>query len=134
MRQVMMTVTALVAFGAMVATAPAENQPPSSPTVSHPVKKRAVSQTARPSQTIGAARSTCSGLKSACLASSLEPVDWAHLVVAGCDMAPGTPGYTQPLAGDARPSCEKLCNFKWEQCMKSGFWEGALIHRPAERR
>ena len=50
MRQFMMTVMALAAFGAMMATAQAENQTPSSPTVSGPVKKRTVLQTARPSQ------------------------------------------------------------------------------------
>jgi hypothetical protein len=50
MRQFMMTVTALAVFGAMVATAQAENQTPSPPTASHPAKKRTVSQTARPSQ------------------------------------------------------------------------------------
>ena len=37
MRQFMLTVTALAAFGAMVVTAQAENQTPSSPTVSRPV-------------------------------------------------------------------------------------------------
>jgi hypothetical protein len=50
MRQFMMAVMALAVFGAMVARTQAENQTPSPPTVSHPVKKRAVSQTARPSQ------------------------------------------------------------------------------------
>jgi hypothetical protein len=50
MRQFTMTMMALAAFGAMVAIAQAENQTPGPPTVSHPVKKRAVSQTARPSQ------------------------------------------------------------------------------------
>jgi hypothetical protein len=49
MRQFTMTVVALVVFGAMVATAQAENQTPSPPTVSHPVKKRAVSQRRRES-------------------------------------------------------------------------------------
>jgi hypothetical protein len=48
MRRFMMTVMALVAFGAMVATAQAENHTSSSPTASHPVKKRTVSQIARP--------------------------------------------------------------------------------------
>jgi hypothetical protein len=47
MRQFMTTVMALAAFGAIVATAQAENQTPSPPTVSSPVKKRTVSQTAR---------------------------------------------------------------------------------------
>jgi hypothetical protein len=43
MRQFMMTVIAVTAFGAMVATAQAENQNFSSPAASHPVKKRSVS-------------------------------------------------------------------------------------------
>jgi hypothetical protein len=47
--------------------------------------------------------------------------------VAGCDMLPGTPGLTLPLAGDARPYCEKLCNLKWDQCMKKAdFGRGVL--------
>jgi hypothetical protein len=50
MRHFIMTVTALTAFGAMVATAQAENQTPSPPTASHPVKKWTASQRARPSQ------------------------------------------------------------------------------------
>jgi predicted outer membrane protein len=49
MRHFMMTVIALAAFAATVATAQAGNQTPSSPTVSHPATKRTVSQTARPS-------------------------------------------------------------------------------------
>jgi hypothetical protein len=42
MRGFMMTVTALAVFGAMVVTAQAENQTPSPPTASGPVKKRTV--------------------------------------------------------------------------------------------
>jgi hypothetical protein len=67
MRQFMMTVMALAAFGAMVATAQAENQTPSPPTASHPAKKRTVSQTAHPSQAVNAAHSTCTGMKPQCL-------------------------------------------------------------------
>jgi hypothetical protein len=26
------------------------------------------------------------------------------------------------------------CGFRWKECMKTGFWEGALLHRQAERR
>jgi hypothetical protein len=136
MRQLMMTVTALAVLGAMVATAQAENQTANPQTVSGPVKKRAASQTARPSRAASAAHSTCTGMKSVCLSGSLDSVDWMGLVVAGCDMGPGMgPGQTWPLVGErARPLCEKLCNFKWGQCMKTGFWEGALLHRQAERR
>jgi hypothetical protein len=43
MRQFMMTLTALAVFGATVVTAQAENQSPSPPTASGPVKKRTVS-------------------------------------------------------------------------------------------
>ena len=50
MRQFMMAVMAVAPFGAMVATAQAENQTPNPRTVSGPVHKRTVSQTARPSQ------------------------------------------------------------------------------------
>jgi hypothetical protein len=32
------------------------------------------------------------------------------------------------------PYCDTICNFQWEQCMKTGFWEGYFQHRPAERR
>jgi hypothetical protein len=31
------------------------------------------------------------------------------------------------------PYCEKLCNFRWDQCMKSGWWAGRLS-RAVERR
>jgi hypothetical protein len=50
MRQFMITVMALAAFGAMVATAQAENQTPGPPTASHSVKKRTASQSTRPSR------------------------------------------------------------------------------------
>jgi hypothetical protein len=50
MRQFVMTVMALVVFGAMAGAAQAENQTPSPPTASHPAKNWTVSQTARPSQ------------------------------------------------------------------------------------
>jgi hypothetical protein len=59
MRQFMMTVMALAAFGAMVATAQAENQTPNPPTASHPAKKRTASQTARPSQAKRNSRDVC---------------------------------------------------------------------------
>jgi Protein of unknown function (DUF3551) len=79
------------------------------PTASAPVKKRTLSQTARPSQAVNAARSTCTGLKPECFSD--------------CG-----------IQGNESMYCEKRCNFQWEQCMKTGWWEGALIHRPAERR
>ena len=91
MRQFMMTVTALAAFGAMVVTAQAEKR------------------TARPSQAVSTARSTCTGLKPQCFSD--------------CGLRGTDPKY-----------CEYRCNFEWERCMKSGFWEGVFQHRPAERR
>jgi hypothetical protein len=72
MRQFMMTVMALVAFGAMVAIAQAENQTPSPPTVSHPVKKRAVSQTALPSQAKRAAPKVTSNSYDVCAKKALD--------------------------------------------------------------
>jgi hypothetical protein len=54
MRQCMMTLMALAVFGAVVAAARAENQTPNPRTVSGPVKKRTVAQTA-PSQAFRAA-------------------------------------------------------------------------------
>jgi hypothetical protein len=123
MRHFMMTVMALAAFGATVVTAQAENQTPNPPTASHPVKKRTVSHTARPTQTVSAANSTCTGMKAVCL----SPPD----LLARYQYSLGVSGGA--LEG-ARPYNEKVCNFFWEQCMKTGFWEGALVHRPAERR
>jgi hypothetical protein len=69
-------------------------------------------ETARPSQTVGAA--TCTGLKSVCL---------THGDCSNSDFA----GY---VCGP------RFCNFAWEHCMKSGFWGGhfIIISRPAERR
>jgi hypothetical protein len=86
------------------------------PTVSGPVKKRTVSQTARPSQAVNAAHSTCTGMKSVCLS-------FPHWVGVGLAVLEG-----------ARPYNEKACNFYWEKCMKTGWWEGYLQHRSAERR
>jgi Protein of unknown function (DUF3551) len=77
----------------------------SPPTVSGPVKKRTVS----PSQTVSAAQTTCTGLKPLCLSNCSET---------------STP----------QPYCESVCNFQWERCVKSGWWEGSRISRPAERR
>ena len=52
--------------------------------------------------------STCSGLKALCLSRT------------DC----GERCYMQPM----------LCNAQWDNCMKSGFWSGSLMARPAERR
>jgi hypothetical protein len=110
MRQFMMMVTSLAAFGAMVATAQAESQNPNPRTVSGPVKKRTVPQTVRPSQqAVRPPHATCTGLKPLCFSD--------------CGLRGTDPTY-----------CAYRCNFEWERCMKSGFWEGVFLHRPAERR
>jgi hypothetical protein len=84
--------------------------------------KPTVSQTARPSQQAVSAAATCTGLKLACL-SVTSRKGWCTYLG----------GNTERGFGRG-PYCEKQCNFTWEQCMKSGFWEGAALHRPAERR
>jgi hypothetical protein len=132
MRQFMMTVTALVVFGAMVVTTQAENQNPNPRTVSGSAKKRTVSQTARPSRTASAA-ATCTGLKLACLSGS------------DCIYNSGFPNLTRPTAPpvvcggvtryDGQIISPKIfCNSTWQECMKTGWWEGQLLHRPVERR
>jgi hypothetical protein len=121
MRQFMMTVTALAMFGAMVVTAQAETTSP-----------RTVSQTARPSRAASAA-ATCTGLKLACLSGS------------DCIYNSGFPNLTRPTAPpvvcggvnsyDGQIISPKIfCNSTWEQCMKTGWWEGQLLHRSVERR
>ena len=94
-----------VAFAAAMVTAQAENQ------------------SARPSQTASAARSTCTGMKAVCL--SLEDL---RVRLSTSDRF-----YGGTLEG-ARSFNEKVCNFYWEQCMKTAWWEGLLQHRTAERR
>jgi hypothetical protein len=81
--------------------------------VSGPAAKRAASQAARLSRAVSAGHSTCTGMKSARLS-------------AGDTCLTSAVGYWA--------SCESVCNFNWERCMKTGFWEGAFIHRPVERR
>jgi hypothetical protein len=90
MRQFMMTVTAMAAFGAMAVTAQAENNP---------------SRTAR----VAESASTCTGLKPLCLTN--------------CGQTPVSQLY-----------CQRICNFRWERCMESGWFAGRWISRAAERR
>jgi Protein of unknown function (DUF3551) len=71
-------------------------------------KNGTASQTARPSQTVGAA-ATCTGLKPVCLSN--------------CSQTSNSHQY-----------CESICNSQWERCMKSGWWEGSFTSRAAERR
>jgi hypothetical protein len=75
----------------------------------------------RHSQQAVSTASTCTGLKSGCLLGTSE----------GCLHLGGSLYYDILPRG---PFCEKQCNFIWEQCMKTGFWEGYIIHRSAERR
>jgi hypothetical protein len=98
MRQFMMAVTALAVFGAMLVTTQAEKQ------------------TARTSQAVSAAYSTCTGLKSGCLSHK------------GSGSGPQQAEVSLALFSQAYR--EKFCSFYWEQCMKTGWWPG----HPAERR
>jgi hypothetical protein len=113
MRQFMMIVMALAVFGAVAATAQAQ------------------SQSVRPSRAVSAAQSTCTELKFACRGSDdrgrafISP-RYYHVHSRCLYLGGSTPAPAE--------YCQNLCNFIWEQCMKTGFWEGALIHRPAERR
>jgi hypothetical protein len=115
MRQFMMMVMALAALGAMMVTAQAEN--------------KSVSRTARAAESA----STCTGLKLACLGSvdrgataSQWPVKFYRRESSCRYLGGSTP------APDSY--CKNLCNSTWEQCMKTGFWEGRFLHRSAERR
>ena len=63
----------------------------------------------RASQAVSSPHATCTGLKPLCFSD--------------CGIMGTDPTY-----------CEYRCNFEWERCMKSGFWEGVYLHRPAERR
>jgi hypothetical protein len=63
----------------------------------------------RPSQAASPPHATCTGLKPLCFSD--------------CGIRGTDPTY-----------CAYRCNFEWERCMKSGFWEGVLMNRPAERR
>ena len=141
MRQSLMTVTALAAFAAMVATAQAENQTPNPSTVSGPVKKRTVPQNQLASPTTEPSPAdrgwdfahpgrverfsqpsggTCTGLKSGCINGRMNFYN-------------GRTVYFETTRERSGPYSEKYCNSLWERCMKSGFWEGKYIHRPAER-
>jgi hypothetical protein len=54
--------------------------------------------------------STCTGIKAVCLL--------------GKDCGYGF----APCGGQG------FCNYAWEHCMNTGFWEGRFLHRAAERR
>jgi hypothetical protein len=96
MRQFMMAM-ALAAFGVMVATAQAESQTPNPPTASHPVKKRAVSHTARPAQA-----PTFAACQKKALDLGLLPGQAGHnAYVRGCMGGVITPGRSE--RGDFQP-------------------------------
>jgi hypothetical protein len=82
---------------------------PGAPTISGPVNTRPPSQAARPSQTVNAIHSTCTGLKLLCRKRCVpDPARVAEPVLCGW----------------------KFCDSEWEHCMKTGWWIG----RTAERR
>jgi hypothetical protein len=62
--------------------------------------------------------------------SGLAPA-WPLSSEADCTLRPH--GRDMRIATDAQSNCERLCNFRWDQCMKSGWWAGRLS-RAAERR
>jgi hypothetical protein len=126
MHQFMMTVVALAALGAVAATAQADDLRAApkrndgqclrySPGQLREGRfgSRAdcpqPSKLARPSEPVSAL-ATCTQLKSACLSLSEAPYY-------------GVPRFQKPF-----------CDSTWEQCMKTGWWEGKLIHRSVERR
>jgi hypothetical protein len=118
MRQFMMTVMALAAFEAMVATAQAENNPSRTATAAH--------QSA----------STCTGLKSVCISYPyrLYAARFAQNWVPNPMFAREYFESYRFGLGRLRPGLEIYCNDRWEQCMKTGWWEGYTLHRAAERR
>jgi hypothetical protein len=93
---------------------------PGAPTVSG--NRPTVSQTPR-----RAARQralTCTRIKSSCYTCNV----WGDTRVAPF------PSLLEKGLEQFRPRCEQYCNFTWERCMKTGWWEGAFFSGPAERR
>lgn len=82
--------------------------------------KPTASQTARPSQAVSGP-ATCTELKLACLSFQYWPDPRFH---------PFRQSLEAALKQD-RPEREKNCNFAWEQCTKSGWWEGGYLHAHA---
>jgi hypothetical protein len=113
MRQFM--VMALAAFGAMGATAQAEDQTPRPQDLgndfTHPGPVGQFSQLP----------GTCTGLKSVCINGRMRSYYGRRV-------------YFGTVYQRSGPRAAKYCNFYWEQCMKTGWWEDYLIHRQAERR
>jgi hypothetical protein len=71
---------------------------------------------------------TCTRLRSVCLSSQAD---------CGFNAGPGALPWRDSrdlrIATNGEPYCVKLCNFRWEHCMQTGWWAGRLT-RPAERR
>jgi hypothetical protein len=111
----MVTVIVLAAFGAMVGTAQAEDQTRSPQNLgndfTHP----------GPVGGFGQLPDTCTGLKSVCISGRMARYYGRRI-------------YFERVDQMSRPYAEVFCNFRWEQCMKTGFWDDRLIHRSAERR
>jgi hypothetical protein len=110
---------------------------PGAPTVSG--EKRTVSQNTRPSQTVSAAHqsvSTCTGLKSVCISYPYRvyATRFAQNVVPNASFAREYFESYRFGLKRLRPGLEIYCNDRWEQCMKTGWWEGYALHRAAERR
>jgi hypothetical protein len=84
-----------------------------------------------------AAQSTCTGLKLACLSYNdhlLEQMRSAQRFLDPTSRSRNRNDYPALLYEQDRPYVEKYCNFTWEQCMNTGWWEGYALHRTAERR
>jgi hypothetical protein len=105
MRQFMMTVMALAVSGAMVVTAQAENNP------------SRIARTAESS-------STCTELKPQCLT----------LCAADVLRTQHSFAYRASQTASSQLYCQRICDSRWEQCMKSGWWAGTRVSRAAERR
>jgi hypothetical protein len=67
----------------------------------------------KPSQTASGA-ATCTGMKTECLSRNEcnNGENGSHIIICG----------------------GKFCDFAWEQCMKSGWWQGSLRSRAVKRR
>ena len=104
-----------MAFSGTVATAQAENQTRSPQDLgndfAHPGHLGGISQLP----------GACTGLKSGCINNRMRYYN-------------GRAVYFETTRERLQPYQEKYCNFLWERCMKTGFWEGYYIYRPAERR
>ena len=124
MHQFMLTVTALAVFGAMVVTAKADDL--------RAAPKRSDDQCLRYSP--GQLREGRFGRRAHCpqpskLARPSDPVS----ALATCTQLKSACLSEAPYYGVPRFQ-KSFCDSTWERCMKTGWWEGKLIHRSVERR